>query len=154
MPHVILEREGLKMEADLSLADIKELMGLRSSSLNGHIPIPAALNNEQRQPIPAALLSPQEQLDQFMRGLSERGRQFVQLLKEHPKGIEVNQLVSRLGFTTASQIGGLTGGGLAKVAKRTGVRLPSIYRTQITTPNGVRTVTFYPGKSIASEKPA
>jgi hypothetical protein len=37
---------------------------------------------------------------------------------------------------------------LAKIAARTKVDLKKIYRTEITTPNGTRTVTFYPGELL------
>ena len=155
MPHVILEREGLKIQADLSLADIKELMGVQPS--NGHHTA-SPKNEQQPEPVPAPTLiapaSAEDSLNLFLRGISNRGRQFLDLLKENPAGIEAHDLSLRLGFPNPSAIGGLTGGGLAKAAKKTGVNLHRIYRKEITTPGGVRTVMFYPGRWIASEKPA
>lgn len=159
MPRVVLDREGLKMEADLSLADIKELMGVRSP--NGHQPYPP--KDEQRvspaapEATPAQNSTNEERFKTFYQGISERGRSFFDMLKDHPGGIEANAFAEQLGFTKPTQIGGLVGGGLSKIADREGLLLSKLYRKEITNPDGVRTVTFYPGKlllQVMNEKPA
>jgi hypothetical protein len=150
MPHVVLERDGLRIEADLSLNDIKDLMGVKSTS-NGHsAQVPASNSSAAQHWVPSSATG----YAQFMEDISDRGRKFIELLKANPTGIEANSFAAMLGFTSPSQIGGLSGGGLAKVAKNTKVDLRKIYRTEITTPNGNRTVTFYPGELLLNEKPA
>jgi hypothetical protein len=151
MPHVVLEREGLKLEADLSLSDIRELMGLKTS--NGHMA--AAPKESQIVSAPGSVTAaPQDGFGLFLKEISDRGRKFIHALRENPDGIEASVLATKVGFSNAVQIGGLTGGGLAKVGNRLGVPMSKIYRKEITTPNGVRTVMFYPGKLIKNEKPA
>src|SRR5713101_8272391 len=63
----------------------------------------------------------------FVDHLSERGRLFIHTLKHHPMGIEANDLAAKLSFTDARQIGGLTGGGIAKAAKKHSINLRHIY---------------------------
>lgn len=156
MPHVILERDGVKMEAELSLAEIKDLMGLKST--NGHHPSAPRTDERIAAPLladaPTANLSAEDKLEKFLLLTSDRGRKFVRVLKEHPDGIEAKVFAEKLGFTNPTQIGGLVGGGLAKTAEKSGLDLAKLYRKEITTPDGVRTVMFYPGKLLRSEKPA
>jgi hypothetical protein len=144
VPNVVLEREGLKMQASLTLSEIKELMGLAAS--NGHKP-------EMPTPeIHPSMTQSKAEVGggyaRFIRDISDRGRLFIQTLAENPGGMEASELARRIGYTNARQVGGLTGGGLAKVAKRTGVKLEDVYRTEITAPNGIRMLTFYAGKLI------
>ncbi len=157
MPHVVLERDGLRIETELALSDIKELMGLRASQKP-----PVGALKSGPQVIPALRASatiaaaPHTGFDQFFAEISDRGRNFIRLLSEHPQGIEAKEVARYLGFTKTTQIGGLAGGGLSKVANRNGFGLGSLYRKKITTPNGVRTLTFYPTQDLISKmrKPA
>jgi hypothetical protein len=149
MPHVTLERNGVKVEGDLSVADIKDLMGITPT--NGHHVLPS----KKQQPSSLAQEADAvEPYDQFLREISDAGRQFLELLKENPNGIDAQGVTVALRLPNRASIGGLTGGGLARVAKRTGVKLRNVYRKEITSPNGARTVTFYPCKLLMNGKPA
>ena len=79
-------------------------------------------------------------------------------LRQHPQGMDAYDLAKRLDYKDPRQIGGLTGGGLAKIAKRFRIKLEDVYRTKITFPDNKRTVTFFPSKWIIEwmdeEKPA
>lgn len=85
---------------------------------------------------------------------------FVDTIKHHSReGVEAFELAQKLGYESPRQIGGLTGGGLAKAANRFRIPLKDVYRTEITFPEGKRRVTFYPGKLVVSllqkeQKPA
>jgi len=147
MPTVTVYRDGVRIEANLSLDDLKDLMGLKGSTTN-QTPL-----SERHRPTPAPISTPSEQVGYkpFLHEISDRGRDFIQVLRENPDGIEIKALASRLGFNSPTQIGGLTGGGLAKVAKRKKVDLRKVYRKVITNANGVRTLTFYPGELVLNE---
>lgn len=141
---------------DLSFDQVKELIGV-----NGHNPVATKLsipaNEDLPQPIQIAARRPD--FTAFLNAISDRGRDFIRLLRDHPQGIEANELAGKLGYQDARQIGGLTGGGLAKGAKKHSVRLKDVYRAVISFPNGKRTVTFFPqklikGLSLEQEKPA
>jgi hypothetical protein len=94
----------------------------------------------------------------FVDALSDRGKKFMLELKERIHGIDAYEFASLLGYENPRQIGGLAGGGLAKIAKNTGINLKDVYRTEITFSKGKRTVRFYPGKLLLAlpkeEKPA
>jgi hypothetical protein len=93
----------------------------------------------------------------FLNGLSDRGQKFIKALLDSPHGIEAYRLAELLGFNEPRQIGGLTGGGIAKIAKRNGVKITDVYRSKVTFPDGKRVVMFYPGKAVLAmdkEKPA
>jgi hypothetical protein len=154
MPHVTLERNGIKVEGDLSVADIKDLMGIAPT--NGHHDLPSK-KQPPLPPVQDAASSEHDAIepyDQFLREISAPGRQFLELLKENPDGIDAQAVAVALQLPSRASIGGLTGGGLARVAKRTGIKLPNVYRKEITSPHGVRTVMFYPGKLLMNGKPA
>ncbi|MGD0520398.1 MAG: hypothetical protein ABSA48_04005 [Terracidiphilus sp.] len=152
MAKVIVERNDLRIEADLTFDQIKDLMGV-----NGHGGTPKVTP----APTNKAPVSPSARADfnGFVATISDRGRKFISTLKRNEQGIEANDLARALEFNEPKQIGGLTGGGLAKVAHKQGIDLNDVYRTEITTPNGKRTLTYYPGRLILNilhpeEKPA
>ncbi len=143
MAKVTIRREGgVSIEADLTFEQLKELIGVNG---NGHKP---TVESQIRQR-PVTVPTMQEpDFAGFMDALSPRGRDFINLLRSHRNGIEANDLAGKLGYQDAKQIGGLTGGGLAKIAKKKAVKLKDIYRADITFPEGKRTVIFRPGKLI------
>lgn len=148
MSRVFLERNGLKVEADLSLEELKELMGLANGAASS-----ARRNGHQRMPpptLPEAERSPEVRFERFLSHLKNRGRTFFDVLKAHPLGIEAGDLAQRLGFNKVTQIGGLiAGGALAFKAQSNGFTLsPDLYYTKITVPKGVRTLTYYPGEVL------
>lgn len=131
---------------DITFEELKELVGV-----NGHNP-----HSAPQSPVKTTLPL-RTDYKTFLAHLSDRGRLFVDILKHHPMGIEANDLAAKLDFKDARQIGGLTGGGIAKIAKRHGIKVREIYKMEITSPNGKRTVTFTPGKLVfgsEQEKPA
>jgi len=145
MPKVQIKGEdGIVIEADLTLAEIKQLMGV-----NGH----NVISPPEISPESAKNQKSQKQCDhhELYRHISDRARRFLRILFEHTNGIEVNALYPFLGFKSASQIGGLTGPGLTTIAKKFGFTKSSdIYISQVTFPNGARTRMFYLGKKLRS----
>ncbi len=162
MPQVRLEREGLRLEAELSLNDIRELFGVKVVSNGNHAPIPAAVPafrpvKEIRSAAATETItipSPETAYANFMNAISDNGRKFLHILRQNPAGVEASQMMEHLGFTNVNQIGGLTGGGLVRLGRKFGVDAPDIYRSEITTSNGKRKVTYYPGEAVLNGKPA
>ena len=139
----------------LSFDEVKELLGV-----NGHGPTKSLFTSVSTSSsrLSAAPVRPYPDFKGFLGTVSERGREFLTIVKQNPDGIEANALAGKLGYQDARQIGGLTGGGLAKVAKQFHIRLRDVYRTDVTFPNGKRTRMFRAGKFIHDwideEKPA
>ena len=138
--------------SDLTFEQVKELVGVNGYS--SHAP---------KQPTSAPVMAPPQLLPLrndyagFSKNISDRGRLFLNTLQHHPNGIDSNTLAGKLGFHDARQIGGLTGAGITRVAKKHGVKAKDIYRAEVTFAGNKRTVTFYPGKLILEmneEKPA
>jgi hypothetical protein len=146
MAKVTIRRGDAEFEInDLTFEQVKELVGV-----NGH---------GHNAPSAAApqLLPLRDDFAGFLKVISNRARLFINTLRHNPSGIEANALAAKLSFNDARQLGGLTGAGVARMAKKHGVRVKDIYRTDITSPSGKRTVTFYPGKLVLAlneEKPA
>jgi hypothetical protein len=129
---------------DVTFEQIKELIGV--NGYGSHTP--AATPGVPQMMLRAVTKEPN--FYAFVGALSERGKTFISILKNHPEGIEANELAGKLGYQDARQIGGLTGGGLAKIAKRFNVKLVDVYRARVTFPGEKRTVTFFPGKYIVA----
>lgn len=102
--------------------------------------------------------SSKSDFDNFFGDLNDRGRLFILHLRDHPEGIEANALAGLLNLQDARQIGGLTGGGIAKIAKKHKVKIGLIYFSKVAFPGGKRIRMFYPGKLVKAweheEKPA
>ncbi len=161
MPKVIIRRgDGVSLEADVSFEELKEL-----ASLNGH----KAIQTQHTQPeLFSQSAEPRRRrqrrgrpqprhgdFDAFYQHLSSRAKDFLNTVRKHPNGIEAAQLGPILGFTKATQIGGLTGPGIVKSAAAYGIRAEDLYRSVVTFPNGVRQRMFYPGRLLSEiEKPA
>lgn len=152
MANVTIRRDGAEYEvSDLTFEQVKELVG--ANGYGHHAP-------QVRVPADSQLKTDLKDIyAEFVNELSDRGRDFIRIVRQHfAGGIEANDLAAKLGFQDARQIGGLTGGGVAKIAKRHGVKMKDIYRAETTFPGGKRTVTFYPGKLVLAmdkeEKPA
>jgi hypothetical protein len=153
MPHVVLERDGLRIEAELSLDELKDLIGVKASPPNQR-PSATAPPPPKPEEKPVKLVT--AYLDSsilhgykpFLDAVSDRGRQFIDTLKSNPDGIEASDLAALLSLDSAAQIGGITGGGLAKLAKRFQVELKRVYRTEVTKVKGQRVLKFYPGELL------
>jgi hypothetical protein len=156
MAKVTLRRgEQEFMVEDLTFEQVKELIGVNgygSHSAPGPTETPALQ-------LPR-LINREPNFYAFVGALSIRGKTFIDILKHHSEGIEANELAGKLGYKDAKQIGGLTGGGLAKIAKRFNVKLKDVYDARVSFQGEKRTVTFFPAKyilaalAIEQEKPA
>jgi hypothetical protein len=149
MPKVVIKRDGLEIEAELTLDEIKSLAGL---STNGHKPVaaPVAATQEPQRTAVMPIRSKGNQraadFPGFWRAISERAQKFLRIMREHEHGIEAHDLAPLLGFANPAQIGGLTGPGLTKVGAKYGIKSSELYRSEIVFPGGVRKRMFYPGK--------
>jgi len=154
MAKVTIRRGDMEFAVeDLTVEQIKELVGI-----NGYGSHTAPVSTPTSPQIMPRPVTKEPNFYAFVGALSQRGQTFIDMLKHHPEGIEANELAGKLGYQDAKQIGGLTGGGLAKIAKRFNVKLSDVYRSKITFPGEKRTVTFFPGKYILAvieqQKPA
>jgi hypothetical protein len=137
---VITKPNGERFEiSDLSISDIKSLAGLenipsKSNGASGH-----TFDTSDSKVI---------NYGAFYRALTPIGKKLVKILRENPSGIDAEDVVKALGFETASQIGGLVGGGWGKTGPKYGVKLDNVYRRTVSHENGVRKVTYFPGKNI------
>jgi len=163
MAHVTVRKGDTHFEIhDLTFEQIKELLGVNGYGQNAPSTAPTAASTGRTTPaVPVVVSHRHQDFHGFLSDISERGQIFITELRKHPEGMEANTLAGKLGYTDARQIGGLTGGGLAKIAKKYGVRLKDVYKPVVTFPNGQRTVTFFPGKLLMAmafefdaEKPA
>jgi hypothetical protein len=139
-------------DANFTFEQVKELAGVNGYG-RGHSTVAPVASSS---PIPLRPITAPD-FDGFYAAVSDRGRVFVDTLKASPKGIDAYNLATMLEYQDPRQIGGLTGGGLAKIAKRFRIKLEDVYRTEITYPENKRTVTFYPGKWLLADvqqKPA
>ena len=80
--------------------------------------------------------------------MSDKGRQFFRILREHPNGIEGERLAAQLGFTGKNSLGGMSGGGLAKLGKKYGVEISRLYSSEVRFTNGVRERIYKPEADI------
>lgn len=136
----ITEQDGRVIEiADITIDEAKRLI-----SPNGHSHAPAPTKNATKH-------LPVEQPPDFQgfgRSLSENARKFFKVLKEHPNGITNDQLAEKMGFNSTNQIGGVTGGGVVKRAKKFYVKTDSVWTVSTRFENGGRTVVYRPGPQI------
>jgi hypothetical protein len=159
MPKVTIHRpSGDFTVEDITFEQAKELVGV--NGYGSHAPAQQSAGGEAALPSlkPITLRpSTEPNFSGFLNGISERGKKFIEALREYPDGLEADLLAALLDFNDARQIGGLTGGGIAKIAKRYNVKILDIYRSEATFPGGKRLVMFYPGKAVLAmekEKPA
>lgn len=141
MSKVTIKRDGgVTIEADLTFEQIKELTGV-----NGYAPAKSAtvtLIEAKQGPNVAT----------FFDSLSEKGKTFVDLLRSAPEGIEAYALANLLAFNSPRQVGGLTGGSVAKLAKKYGISIKDVYQSKVSFPEGKRTRIFYPGRLLERNK--
>jgi hypothetical protein len=144
MAKVIIRRGESEFEvSDLTFEQVKELVGV--NGYGKHVPTKEAPVRAVEQ---TTKTSREPDFAGFLASLKERPLRFIEIMRSHPNGIEANMLAGMLGFIDARQIGGVTGGGLGKAAKRNRIKLSDVYRSKATFPNGKRLMTFYPGKLL------
>lgn len=141
---VITSKNGQTVEisdVQLNVQEIKELAGL-----NGHR---SRENGSRRvRTFTATNIAEAPNYKAFGEALSEKGRKFVSVLRQYPNGISADEFAEKLGLQNSVQIGGVTGGGLSKLAGRFHVDLTTIYKVEKKFENGTRRTLFKPGKNI------
>lgn len=141
----ITTEAGTTLEiSGLSLKEIKDLAGL-----NGHTNPATRTTRVTRKGVS---LRPSDSIPDYLGfklKLSDRGKKFVDVLRHHPEGLQADILAAKMGLQTPTQIGGVTGGGMSRLAPRFGVDLENVYISETTFENGVRRTTYKPGKDIA-----
>jgi hypothetical protein len=137
----ITKSDGQVIEvSDLSFEQVKEIVGL-----NGHAP---THNVGQRNAAPNSSDSSPD-YEAFKELLTDKAKKFFQILRDNPNGISADHLAEKLGFSSSSQIGGMTGGGIGKVAPKHDIKPQWLYLTDVRRENGRRVVVYKPGKDIS-----
>jgi len=143
MPNVLIKRgadETIEV-TDLTFKQVKELVGLDGRRRTSRrITVEDGAN---------VVGSGAADYRKFFSSLSDKGKKFFEIVRQYPSGIESKALANQLGFTNPNQIGGLAGGGLAKMAKNWGVKLSRLYTSEVRFTNGVRERVFKPGKDVS-----
>ncbi len=149
MPKVSIKREGgLSIEADLTFEQIKELVGINGySSPTAHVARKEPEATKTRDLSDPFAPKPPN-FDGFYAVLNDNGKAFIKVLREYPAGIEASELAAKMGLKDATQIGGVTGGGLAKHVMNYSISMSDVYRSEITFPGGKRRTMFYPGRLL------
>jgi hypothetical protein len=141
----IITKTGYTLEiSGLSLHEIKDLAGL-----NGHASanVRAPRTTSNGKPTPARPTEPD--YHGFFLALSEKGKKFVQVLQHHPSGLKADDMAQLMGFQSATQIGGTTGGGMSRLAPTYGVNLDNVYIADVSFAGGSRNTVYKPGRDIA-----
>jgi hypothetical protein len=143
MHKVTVSRNGQTFEvSDLTFDQVKELIGM-----NGH----ARSETNAPEQRKGASLNPDSFIPDyigFKKALTPKAKQFVKILRDNPNGISADHLADQLGFQAPVQIGGMTGGGMGKIAPTYGVDMEDVYVREIKFLNGERRVIYRPGKAI------
>jgi|SRR5579859_2547027 len=129
-------------DIQLSLQEIKELAGF-----NGHVS--SAGRRTRKQAVSVRINDARPDYAGFKKALSESGKKFIDVLRQYPNGILSDAFAEKMGLNNAVQIGGITGGGMAKVAPRFHVDLINVYTVEKKFENGTRTTTYKPGRDLA-----
>ena len=132
IPLKITNANGSIVETELSIELFREFY---ASNSNGH----AAQPSGPTKPDFAGMKSV----------LSPNARKFLTILQKHAAGISAEDLATAMGFTTGTQIGGVTGGGLVKLAIRFNIEIKDLYTMEVSQQNGKRKAIYRPGRDIA-----
>jgi len=139
--------------SNLSDQLVRELLGVNASSNgNGHEPSPTKTqraSQTRKQPVSMRINDGTPDYAGFKKAISDSGRKFIEVLRQHPNGILADEFAEKIGLKNAVQIGGITGGGLAKVAPRFNLELSNVYMIEKKFENGTRSTTYRPGRDIA-----
>lgn len=149
MARVVINRDGLSVEANLSVEELRQLLGLSAHQ------VPESHTISVPPPTQLELVRPKD-FAAFYSRLGDRGKKFLDTLMIHPDGIEADALAATIGFRQANQIGGLIGRGISVYAEKYQLAMEDIYRTDVSFPGGKRIRMFYPGKLLLEriKKPA
>jgi hypothetical protein len=149
MAKVTITEDGRITEiSDISFEEARQLL-----STNGHGRGSAHANRARKQGSAASEVRVPN-YPAFFQGLSSRGKKLLEILRENKNGITADRLAEQMGFTTTNQIGGVTGGGMGKLASRYHVDMSTIYVTEVKFDNGTRTTIYKPASELFAHKPA
>jgi hypothetical protein len=144
---VTIAMEGKTIEVSgLSVQEIKELIGM-----NGHANIGgrATRVSSAKSALPRTSNGEPDYIG-FRKALTEKGKKFIDVLKQHPNGMQADELVEKMGYESPTQIGGTAGGGMSRIARNFNVDLDNVYTRETTFKNGIRQTVYKPGKHISN----
>jgi hypothetical protein len=150
MARVTFTSQGQTFEAEVSVAELKELAGL-----NGHRLSPARAAAQPLRPVEGSAQGKRPDINALLSMFSERARKLFHVLRTHPKGIEAKEICESLKLKNPNQVAGLIGPA-ATIMRDQGYENDDLFTTDLTFPNGVRRRMYYPGKLLLGyiEKPA
>jgi len=143
----ITKPDGTVFEySDVSFEQAQSLM-----NLNGHSGVHSTKTISASSLIKASHALSFSKADHrgFMAAITEHAKKFFLILAKNPGGITLDNLAEEMGFDSPMKIGGVTGGGIAKLAPKFGLDSEDLYVREIARKNGERIVTYKPGKDIA-----
>lgn len=139
---VITQKNGTRIEVsdiDLTIAQLRELAGL-----NGHTPEqPGLFVDSTGIRVSPSIGGPD--YDGFKEAMTDKAKMFFEFLSANPNGISNEALAEQLGFENPTAIGGMLGGGVAKIAPKFRVALEDLYSKGW---DDHGTVIFKPGRDI------
>jgi hypothetical protein len=139
----ITEKDGRVIEvSDLSFDEVRDLLRLNGNGHSQAVTTPITVAHHQVK------FTAEPEYAKFEIGLSDYARKFISVLHQNQAGISADLLAEKMGLKTTAQIGGVTGGGLSKLAKEFNIDLDDIYLKQVLRVNGQRIVMYKPGKEI------
>jgi glutamate synthase domain-containing protein 2 len=144
MAKVTIKRGDATIEAELSLTELMQLTGL-----NGHSGSRKGTESRISEESPVDENTRAASAETLFSALPERGRRFLHFVKMAGRaGISAEEIVSKMGLKSRYEIGGLSAGALSKQAKRYGFSIRELYKKDVASVNGVRTVLFKPGRLL------
>jgi hypothetical protein len=143
MPNVKITRNGETIEImDLSFEQAKELAGL-----NGHGKFKKKIPQEPHAEVVIGK-NGNPQYSEFSRLLTPNSHKFFLILRAHPMGIAADNLAEAMGLKGTTQIGGLVGGGIGKLAPRFNIDIRKLYKKEVRFDKGERKVIYRPGIDV------
>jgi hypothetical protein len=134
-------------DINLTMQEIRELAGSTTNG-NGNAPSTTRARRLRKQSVSMRINDSTPDYAGFKKTISDSGRKFIEVLRQHPNGILADNFAEKMGLKAAVQIGGITGGGLSKVAQRFNIDLKNIYTVEKKFENGMRSTTYTPGREI------
>jgi len=145
MPKLTIKKNDTTFEiSDLTLEQVKELAGL-----NGHAPS-RRRSSQIIKPTATSYRTGEPDYKGFYEEIGDRAKKFFAILRQYPNGVTGEVLAEKLGFSGPNQMGGLTGAGMGRPAKRFHVDVSQLYvkeREKLDT--GEWRTTYKPGADMA-----
>ncbi|HKI11323.1 MAG TPA: hypothetical protein VKA02_04360 [Candidatus Acidoferrum sp.] len=141
---VLTTSTGTMEVSGLTLQEVKELAGL-----NGHAnPATRGVRATVRRAVTRHSTGEPDFIG-FKQNLSVLAKKFLDVLRLNPNGIRAETLAEKMGVKSTTQIGGITGGGMSRLAKRFDVDLDDVYSRETSFEGTERRTIYKPGKDIA-----